>query len=41
VAKGDREEKLQLLFTFFDKSIDSKITKDDLKAHISGTILSM
>jgi len=30
-----------LLFTFFDKSVDSKITKDDLKAHISGTILSM
>lgn len=41
VAKGTREEKLQLLFTFFDKSVDSKITKDDLKAHISGTILSM
>mgnify|MGYP001119493102 CR=1 FL=1 len=41
VAKGSREEKLQLLFTFFDKSVDSKITKDDLKAHISGTILSM
>jgi Ca2+-binding EF-hand superfamily protein len=41
VAKGTKEEKLQLFFTFFDKSIDSKITKDDLKAHISGTILSM
>ncbi len=41
VAKGSREEKLSLLFTFFDKSVDSKITKDDLKAHISGTILSM
>ncbi len=41
VAKGSREEKLSLLYTFFDKSVDSKISKDDLKAHISGTILSM
>ncbi len=41
VAKGTREEKLQLLYTFFDKSVDSKITKEDLKAHISGTIISM
>lgn len=41
VAKGSREEKLQLLYTFFDKSVEAKITKDDLKAHISGTILSM
>lgn len=41
VAKGTREEKLQLLYTFFDKSADSKITKEDLKAHISGTIISM
>jgi Ca2+-binding EF-hand superfamily protein len=41
VAKGSREEKLQLLYTFFDKSVDSKITKEDLKAHISGTIISM
>ena len=41
MAKGSREEKLQLLYTFFDKSVDSKITKDDLKAHIAGTILSM
>lgn len=41
VAKGNREEKLSLLYTFFDKSVDSKISKDDLKAHISGTILSM
>ena len=41
VAKGSSEEKLQLLYTFFDKSPDMKITKEDLKAHISGTILSM
>lgn len=41
VAKGSREDKMQLLYTFFDKSIDAKITKDDLKAHMSGTILSM
>jgi Ca2+-binding EF-hand superfamily protein len=41
VARGTPEEKLQLLYTFFDKSVDSKITKDDLKAHISGTIISM
>jgi Ca2+-binding EF-hand superfamily protein len=41
VAKGTREEKLQLLYTFFDKSVESKITKEDLKAHISGTIISM
>jgi len=41
IAKGNREEKLSLLYTFFDKSVDSKISKDDLKAHISGTILSM
>ena len=41
VAKGTREEKLSLFYTFFDKSKESKISKDDLKAHISGTILSM
>ena len=41
VAKGSEEEKLQLLYTFFDRSVESKITKEDLKAHISGTILSM
>ena len=41
VAKGHEEEKLQLLYTFFDRSVESKITKEDLKAHISGTILSM
>ena len=41
VAKGNEEEKLQLLYTFFDRSVESKITKEDLKAHISGTILSM
>ena len=41
VAKGNSEEKLQLLYTFFDKSTEQKITRDDLKAHISGTILSM
>ena len=41
VAKGSSEEKLQLLYTFFDKNTELKITKEDLKAHISGTILSM
>jgi hypothetical protein len=41
IAKGSKEEKLQLLFTFFDKGLDGKITKEDLKAHIIGTILSM
>ena len=41
VAKGSRDEKLQLLYTFFDKQQDNKITKEDLKAHISGTIISM
>ena len=41
VSKGNEEEKLQLLYTFFDRSVESKITKEDLKAHISGTILSM
>jgi len=41
VAKGTKEEKLLLLFTLFDKSVDSKITREDLKAHISGTIISM
>ena len=41
ISKGTREEKLQLFYAFFDKSTDSKITKEDLKAHISGTILSM
>jgi hypothetical protein len=30
-----------LLFAFFDKTPDQKITKDELKAHISGTILSL
>jgi hypothetical protein len=29
------------LFTFFDKSKEAKITREDLKAHISGTIISM
>ena len=32
---------MQLFYAFFDKSTDSKITKEDLKAHISGTILSL
>jgi len=41
VAKGSREDKLKHLYTFFDKSVEKKITKEDLKAHISGTILSM
>ena len=41
MSKGNEEEKLQLLYTFFDRSLESKITKEDLKAHISGTILSM
>jgi Ca2+-binding EF-hand superfamily protein len=41
VVKGTWEEKLQLLYTFFDKSVESKITKEDLKTHISGTIKSM
>ena len=41
VSKGTKDEKLQLLYTFFDKGLDAKITKEDLKAHISGTILSM
>jgi len=30
-----------LLFAFFDKTPDAKISKEELKAHISGTILSM
>ena len=41
IAKGSRQDKLQLIFYFFDKSPDGKITKDELKAHISGTILSL
>ena len=41
VAKGTEEEKLTLLYSFFDRSAESKITKEDLKAHISGTIISM
>lgn len=41
IAKGSRQEKLQLLFFFFDKTPDARITKEELKAHISGTILSL
>lgn len=41
IAKGSRQEKLQLLFFFFDKTPDAKISKEELKAHISGTILSL
>lgn len=41
ISKGSREEKLQLLFTFFDKSCEESIMRDDMKAHIAGTILSM
>ena len=41
VSKGSEEEKLQLLYAFFDRGVDSKINKEDLKAHIAGTILSM
>jgi Ca2+-binding EF-hand superfamily protein len=41
IAKGTKNEKLQLLFAFFNKGGDSKITKEELKAHISGTILSL
>ena len=40
-AKGTKQEKLQLLYTFFDKGTDVHLSKEDLKAHISGTILSM
>jgi Ca2+-binding EF-hand superfamily protein len=41
ISKGTEDEKLELLYTFFDKGRDAKITKEDLKAHIIGTILSM
>jgi len=41
IAKGSRQEKLQLLFFFFDKTPVAKISKEELKAHISGTILSL
>ena len=41
VAKGTEEDKLQMLYSFFDRSAEAKITKEDLKAHISGTIISM
>ena len=41
IAKGSRQEKLQLLFFFFDKTPDGRISKEELKAHISGTILSL
>ena len=41
VAKGSREEKLLMFFGFFDKSSEGKISKDDMKAHVSGTILSL
>ena len=30
-----------MLYSFFDRSAEAKITKEDLKAHISGTIISM
>lgn len=41
ISKGTKHEKLQLLFSFFNKGPESKITKEELKAHISGTILSL
>ena len=41
ISKGTEDEKLELLYTFFDKGRDAKITKEDLKAHMIGTILSM
>ncbi|CDW73401.1 UNKNOWN [Stylonychia lemnae] len=41
IAKGSKSEKLQLLFSFFDKTPDAKISKEEVKAHISGTILSL
>eukprot|EP00347_Sterkiella_histriomuscorum_P005095 403357915 len=41
ISKGTKQEKLQLLFSFFDKTPDAKISKEELKAHISGTILSL
>jgi Ca2+-binding EF-hand superfamily protein len=41
ISKGTKEEKLQLIYTFFDKGLSAKITKEDLKSHICGTILSM
>ena len=41
VARGDEEQKFMLLYSFFDRSAEAKITKEDLKAHISGTIISM
>lgn len=41
ISKGTKHEKMQLLFSFFNKGPDSKITKEELKAHISGTILSL
>ena len=41
LSKGSPQEKLELLFCFFDKTPDARITKQEIKAHISGTILSM
>ena len=41
IAKGSKQEKLHLLFSFFDKTPDARISKEELKAHISGTILSL
>mmetsp|Transcript_23358 Transcript_23358/g.22987 ORF Transcript_23358/g.22987 Transcript_23358/m.22987 type:complete len:116 (+) Transcript_23358:305-652(+) len=41
ISKGTKQEKLQLLFWLFNKGGDYKVTKEDVKAHISGTILSL
>jgi hypothetical protein len=29
------------MYTFFDKIADAKLSKEELKAHINGTIISM
>ncbi len=41
MSKGSKHDKMQLIFFLFNKGNDSKISKEDLKAHISGTILSL
>ena len=41
MIKGTRDEKLQLFFSLFNKIPDNKLSKSEMKTHITGTLLSM
>ena len=39
--KGSREEKLKLIYLFYDRNHDFLISKEELTSHMSGAIISM